>query len=162
MSVRVMVVIAIVSACGSHVPQPKHAWETCLAPSDAIAAAAHADDAWGELAKTKVGPLDLYNVQLDLVAIHRAAVIGRPLPTLTYGECLPDDLSLDVVFTGDDKPIQALTPEGIYATDPAAQTGWREAVAHFPTRNLVALVLLPNVRSISIPDPGHAILSSLP
>jgi hypothetical protein len=84
------------------------------------------------------------------------------LPTLTYGECLPDDLSLAVIFTGDEKPIQALTSEGIYATDPSPQTGWREALAHFPTRSLVALVLLPNVRSISIPDPGHVILSSLP
>jgi len=149
----VALVVAATSACGGHAEHPgPNGDERCLSPAEVLAASAHVGDT-----TPKVGGFRLLRIYQDLVAAHRAAVGGAPAPALTSGRCLPDYVMVDVVFTGDETPIQALASEGIGASEPSPQTGLREAVTSIPTKNFVALLALPNVRSVREPDLGHVL-----
>ena len=152
-------IVVLVAACGGRVPQSAgdRSYGRCLSPTDVRMALAHSEGAASQQAKEKLETYRLMVIYDDLVAARQAAATGAPPPRLTSGPCLPERLLMSVIFSGDEKPLQALGPERLYPTEPSPQNGLRDVSSYFPTTSLVDLVALPNVQNVGQPDPVHLI-----
>lgn len=150
-------ILAVLAGCGGTMSHARGDvfYGRCLSASDVRAALTHSKSPASQAGKDKLGVGHLLEIYDDLTAARRAAATGAPPPRLTLQPCFPETVIVQIIFTGDEQPLQALASEALYATDPSPQDGLREAVTHFPTTNLLDLVALPNVQSVSEADPGE-------